>query len=251
MLRISVWTVCFVTGLSAGCEGRAAQPEAAPEWQAKLKQLATSGQSSFSYRFQQPSPDGYSYRATIQLAPPETICARYLGSGGTDDGDGVWLLDINVGNRGPGTYQVVNRSPEEFPSYTARVKLLHRFKGAYVVDYSAVRGTVTIDAPVDPNPEDRLPIKLDLEFPKHPLQSLECIGGQSADGGQINEECRCRDEAGQTIACIPSVSGRSCCNDLENSNETIQVAARVESHFCLAMCAWRADLPNYCANLRP
>jgi hypothetical protein len=216
-------------------------------WEAQLKQLAETGQSVYSFRFDGAPPSGEFYTVAFHGVGAPAACERYA-TGLNESGD-FWFLDLDINDTKLGEHAISLVERAGTPSATANVTLLHRVNDAFVESYKAVGGTVTLSsAPLvaDANSGATLEGRIEVDFPTHGVQQLACVGGQARGSPEIYSSCNCKDDTGRTWTCTPD-GGQDCCVELGSGSTHASIA--LSARPCGAMCRWASGIPCYCESV--
>jgi hypothetical protein len=219
-------------------------------WQDALAQLASHGSGVYSFRFTSAPPNGMYAHFALHDTTPDEACARY--SGAADSTSDYWFVDLEFGGAGSGAYSVVTSDVLDGNSMAANVSLLHRKNGAYVENYPAIGGSVTLEqAPSTEgsNAGASVTARVHATFASSPFQQVGCSGGEAADSSVVDTVCTCRDPAGATTTCVPDGGFDYCCPIDAGASVPLELVLTAQP--CPGMCRVAVGFSDYCAVLNP
>ncbi|MCL2779834.1 MAG: hypothetical protein FWD73_17725 [Polyangiaceae bacterium] len=165
---------------------------------------------------------------------------------GTDDD--YWFLDIQLGDITPGVYSITTHDVVRTKIQAANVALLHRQKGAFVANYPATSGTITLVVG-DANAAADRELDIDIRFPSNMARQVGCTGGQAlgSAAASTSTTCTCEESDGSTFTCVPDVGFDYCC--ARNTGTLVPFTAHVSASACPSMCRVATGLPDYCMDV--
>jgi hypothetical protein len=233
----------LLTSAAAACP----RPEGPKNWEEALR-AADARQAVYSPAFNGAPPEGEFFLASLHPGQDAASACGRFGDGQPPTSD-FWYLLLTTNRNEAGQYSLV-------PDVAGGEGRRASFRAIHVKDWKreedipAVGGALVLEAVPAETEEFKAGKKLgghlSAEFPKNPIQQVEC-SGEGVPGGDVRQWCTCRDQAGQTSQC--ESDGGNCCIAWEGERTVLDFD--IEAAPCPAMCVAPPGFwSEYCGPLR-
>ncbi|MFW5966627.1 MAG: hypothetical protein ACOCV2_03865 [Persicimonas sp.] len=213
------------------------------QWQQELDVLQEDSASIFSLAYAQDEEEFLT--GTVLPGVEDDACSTYVDWVSESPPEEVWVMNFDTSATAAGEYDITSEfeggEPEDD---TAQVRLLQVVDGESGTDVEATGGTVSVtEAPSDLDDWESgtgMEGHIRAEFPKEPMRTVDCEGGESSDGG-FRETCTCRDGDGDTSTCTRTSPDEPCC---ESSTEVVEFDSDIGAVQCGYLCYYPQSLPE-------
>jgi len=260
LAALSCLPACGSTSRALDAQGGAA--DSTEDWQAVLTKLssldARRSAFSLSYSGMVDSDGSLQLERWLQAitwdAPTQDACGDFqqsLVAAGTPEKR--WFLQIEISATPAGNYDIVPSVDVISGAHEANAFLKLMANNREVARYTAVAGSVNLNAAPQSEGEwssgGTLSAVAKLEFPVASARERGCSVGGSTTGETALPTCSCERPDGSSFECRKS-GKYSCCFDLEGERVSFEVP--VNAGQCRAMCSATSTLlTSYCGNLQP